>query len=94
MAQSPVKTAAFADLGLLRSVVAFKDKFYPRGWARYDLARPGTMKLVPPTHVRRTLETDYAGMRQMIYGEYPAFEDILVAITQLENDINKLDSQT
>jgi hypothetical protein len=33
MADSPVKKAALADLGLLESVVEFKQRFYPRGWA-------------------------------------------------------------
>jgi hypothetical protein len=42
LAQSPVKEAAFSDLSLLASVVASKEPFYPRGWARYDLAKPGT----------------------------------------------------
>ncbi len=47
MAQSPLKAQALADPGLLASVVKFKQRFYPRGWARYDLAKPGTLKLVP-----------------------------------------------
>lgn len=31
----------------LTTVVTFKEKFYPRSWARYDLAQPSTLKLVP-----------------------------------------------
>ena len=46
MTQSPVKEQALADPGLLASVVAFKHRFYPRGWARYDLAKPSTLMLV------------------------------------------------
>ena len=93
MAKSPLKTVAFEQLDLLASVVAFKDKFYPRGWAKYDLAKPGTTKLVPPDLIRRSLDADYAGMRQMIYGEYPAFSDILADIAQLESEINNLDAE-
>ena len=51
MARSPVRERALADPGLLASVVAFKRRFYPRGWARYDLAQPGTLVLVPEGHV-------------------------------------------
>jgi hypothetical protein len=47
---------------VLGRLAAFKDKFYHRGWARYDLAKPGTMKLVPPQHVMKTVAHDYDGM--------------------------------
>ena len=50
-------------------MAAFKDKFYHRWWARYNLAKPGTIKLVPPEHVRRAGAKDYEGMRRMIFGE-------------------------
>ncbi|MCK4412652.1 MAG: nucleotidyl transferase AbiEii/AbiGii toxin family protein [Candidatus Eisenbacteria sp.] len=90
MSQSPVKGAAFLDLELLRNVVAFKDKFYHRGWAQYDLAVPGSMRLVPPEYVRRALESDYAEMRFMIYGDVPAFSDLMESIQQPEVEINQL----
>ena len=35
-----VKKEAFKQLDLLKKVVAFKMKFYPRGWARYSEAIP------------------------------------------------------
>jgi hypothetical protein len=90
MAQSPVKQSAFADLELLQAVAAFKDKFYHRGWARYDLAVPGTMKLVPPPHVVASLEEDYHQMRFMIFGERPSLEEIMAALGALESEINAL----
>jgi hypothetical protein len=34
-------------IDLLTKVADFKAKFYPRGWARYDLARIGTLKIAP-----------------------------------------------
>jgi hypothetical protein len=85
MAQSTEKDVAFRDLELLKDVVAFKDKFYRRGWARYDLAVPGTMKLVPPEHVKTAVARDYDEMRFMIYGEVPAFDDLMRSIQQLED---------
>jgi len=90
MAKSDIKAVAFRELGLLQSVVAFKDKFHPRGWARYDLAVPGTLKLVPPDHVRRVLEKDYADMRFMIYGSIPPFSALMDSIRELETEINRL----
>ena len=90
MANAPVKDSALADLALLESVVAFKQRFYPRGWARYDLARPGTLRLVPEGHVQDVLKADYRAMRIMIYGEYPEFESILSTLQGLEDEINRL----
>ena len=90
MAGSGVKDTAFADLDLLAAVVAFKDKFYHRGWARYDLAKPGTMRLTPPDHVMAEVEADYEQMQFMIFGERPAFGDMIAEIRALEAAINSL----
>lgn len=90
MAQRPVKDAAFADLDLLRQVVAFKDRFYPAASARYDLAKPGTMRLMPPEDCLPALQADYEHMKNMIFGETPEFEEILNAMLMLENDILSL----
>ena len=88
MAESPVKDAALADLQLLAKVVEFKQRFYPRGWAQYELAKPGTMRLVPDGDVLRTVETDYGGMANMIFGDVPAFADIVGVLQVLEDEIN------
>lgn len=89
MAQSAVKDAALADPSLLASVVAFKQKFYPRGWAKYDLAVPGTLRLVPDGHVLDTVRADYAAMANMIFGEIPDLDDLLAVLRQLEDEINR-----
>ena len=90
MAQSSVKDAAFQDLDLLRQVVAFKDRFYPAGSAHYELAEPGTMRLMPPEDCLPALRADYEHMKNMIFGEKPEFEVILAAIAALESEIHSL----
>lgn len=90
MAASPVKAAALADLALLADVVAFKQRFYPRGWARYDLATPGSFRLVPSGSVLEAVEKDYGQMRAMIYGRYPDFAEIMETLETLEREINEL----
>lgn len=92
MADSPAKVAALADLGLLESVVAFKERFYSRGWARYDLAKPGTLRLVPEGHVLATVTADYRAMANMIFGEYPSIEEVMASLKALEDEINGLSS--
>ncbi|MCY4155779.1 MAG: nucleotidyl transferase AbiEii/AbiGii toxin family protein [Gammaproteobacteria bacterium] len=88
MAQSPVKERALAAPGLLSSVVAFKQRFYPRGWARYDLAKPGTLALVPDGHVLASVRSDHRAMENMIFGEVPEFEQILTVLQALQEEIN------
>lgn len=90
MAKSPVKDAAFADIDLLEKVVRFKEKFYRCPWARYDEAKPGTMKLIPSEKNIKALREDYEHMKNMIFGEKPAFDVILDAIKALEDEINTL----
>jgi len=90
MSASPVKTAALTDLDLLASVVEFKARFYPRGWARYDLAKPGTLRLVPEGEVLTRVRADYRDMRTMIFGDYPSIEAIMAQLQELEDEINGL----
>lgn len=90
MAASPVKDAALADLALLADVVAFKQRFYRRPWAQYDQAKPGTFRLVPAEHVLAAVEKDYVQMRNMIFGRYPTFGEIMGTLRTLETEINEL----
>ena len=90
MKKSKIKDAAFSDFALLKSVVESKMQFYPRNWARYDLAKPGTMKLVPPDYLLRSLRKDYQEMEIMIYGERISFDEILEQIRILELEINSI----
>ncbi len=90
MAESTTRAAALADLGLLEDVVAFKQRFYRRGWAHYELAKPGTLQLIPPAHVLSVVEQDYSQMRAMIFGRYPGFDKIMSTLRALEAEINGL----
>ena len=78
------------DLNLLKEVVSFKSRFYPRGWAKYDEAVPGTMRLLPAEHNLKILSDDYDNMKDMIYGEIPSWEEILDYIATLEKEINSI----
>ena len=89
MAGAAVKDAALADLDLLANVVEFKQRFYPRGWAQYDLARPGTIRLVPEGHVLAAVEADYRAMVNMIFGEIPDFSEIMKVLKKLQDEINE-----
>ena len=90
MAATPVKEAAFSRLDLLKKVVDFKMKFYPRSWAKYPEAVPGTLKLLPPEYRFAALEADYNSMQDMLYGDVPTFETVIAVVQELEKEINTL----
>ena len=74
MADSPVKESAFSQLDLLKKVVNFKMKFYPRAWAKYPEAVLGTLKLIPAEYRFAALKADYEAMKDMLFGDVPKFE--------------------
>ena len=88
MARTAVKDNALQDNELLERVVRLKDKFYRCPWARYDIAKRGTMKLLPPEYNVAKLRSDYEHMQNMLFGEKPSFEEIINAMAQLEKEIN------
>ncbi len=90
MMNSFVKDDAFADTELLEKVVRFKDKFYRCSWAKYEEAKVGTMKLMPPERNIQVLKDDYKHMQNMIYGNKPDFDTIIKSIEQLEKEINSI----
>lgn len=91
MMQTPVKDNALADNELLTKVVDFKDKFYRCPWARYDLAKRGTIRLMPPDYNLDRLRDDYEHMQNMLFGDKPIFEEIMDGIAKLEDEINVMD---
>ena len=90
MDTSPVKATAYGSLELLERVVRFKERFYPAGSAHYELAKPGTMRLLPPEDCIPLLREDYEHMKNMIFGETPEFEAIMDCMERLEREINGL----
>jgi hypothetical protein len=90
LAVSPLRAAAIAQFGLLEEVVEFTQRFYPSAWARYDLAVPGTFKLLPPEGHFTALERDYAAMQVMLFGNPPELGSILEELRSLETEINSL----
>jgi hypothetical protein len=81
---------AIRDLSLLHDVVAFKQRFYRSTWARYDLARPGTFKVLPSKEAQAHLQSDYRAMQSMFFVRPPAWEVIVDRLADLEAEINEL----
>lgn len=90
MVQSDVKDEALRDLQLLEDVVVFKQKFYMSAWAKYEDAKIGTFKILPPESRYKELKDDYISMRSMIFDKYLEFDEIISILKDLENEINSL----
>ena len=88
MIKKGVLESALQKPELLEQVAKFKAKFYPRGWARYDLAKVGTLKLYPALQSIEKLRADYTSMQSMIFGTKPKFDEILTEIQNAEIKIN------
>ncbi len=85
---SPVCVSALERIDLLEEVVEFKARFYHCSWAKYEEARPGSLKLLPPDYRVEDLRRDYRNMQAMLFGQVPTFEDIMRTISRLESSIN------
>lgn len=90
MASTEVREHAIADLGLLRKVCVHKDQFYRSGWAKYDEAQPGTLRLLPVDERLSALRGDYAAMSVMYFEGAPSFDGVLATLSALQDEINGL----
>ena len=75
-------------MSLLNRVAEHKMIYFAQGWAKYNEARPGSLRLVPTKQQRPALKRDYAQMRDMIFGDIPGFEEIIAGLRRLESRIN------
>lgn len=89
MSKTYICKNALGQPELLTKVAEFKDRFYHQKWARYDLAKMGTIRLIPSEKNMSVLRSDYAEMKPMIYGRYPSFDEIIDTLSELEERINK-----
>ena len=79
-----------ADKAQCARVVDWKSRVFARSWARYDLALPGSFRLLPPAERQADLAQDYATMRPMFMTEPPAFAELMQKLAQAERVLNNL----
>ena len=90
MANSPIKEQAFARKELLEKDIVFKQKFYYAKSAHYETATLKDISLIPASYIMDDVKKDYAAMKNMIYGDYPEFEQIIECLKELETEIHRL----
>lgn len=80
---------AMKDFGLLASVVEHKNAFFREAAARYDLAKPGSLRVCPSDANVAQIRTDYRDMREMFFAEAPPFDTVMADLRELEGRVNR-----
>ncbi len=88
LGDSETARAAIANVALLEAVARFKAVFFASARARYDLAKPGSLRLMFPGFRRADVERDYERMQPMLFGAVPSFDEVCARITEIEKTIN------
>jgi hypothetical protein len=88
LSQSSVLDRALGNIDLLERVATHKSIYFKAPWARYDQARPGTLRLLPSGRIVDSLKRDYNDMQPMFFGDAPTFEAIVDHLKDLETRIN------
>lgn len=84
MAESAeIRNAALSDLALLTRVVAHKAAYFPSKWARYDLATPASLQLLPSDTWAAYLQEEYEKMQAMLFGKPPVWDEIMAGLRSL-----------
>lgn len=90
LGNSYVKKLAFNRKELLERDVIFKQKFYYSKGAHYETATLKTVNLIPKDNLMNPLREDYDAMKNMLYGDYPSFDEIIKFLAELEEEIHNL----
>lgn len=89
LARHPTGQRAVERYDMRERVVTWKGRFFGSGWASYELAKPGTFRLVPPPARIPALRADYANMRDMYLSEPLPFSEVLTVLADMERQINR-----
>lgn len=92
LSKTEIASEALAKPDLLNRVVEHKSVFFRSAWAHYETAKPGSFHLLPSEDRQADLRRDYAQMETMIFGDYPAWEEIIEGLEKTEKRINAMAS--
>ena len=90
MVNSPIFNKAIENIDLLIKVAEHKALFFKDNKARYDLAKPGSLRLMPQDEHVSQLNADYQQMQEMFFEDPPLFESILEKLKIVEDKINRI----
>lgn len=82
---------AIKNKELFETLVQHRSKYTPVRGISYDLHTPQTINFIPPAEVMELWKKDYQAMQEfMIYGKTLEFEELIIKLTILKNELEKL----
>ncbi len=90
MVGSSIYDKAIKNTDLLMKVAEHKALFFKDNKARYDLAKPGSLRLMPQDDHLVQLNEDYRQMQEMFFEDPPSFDSILEKLKTVEKEINRM----
>ena len=89
LANNELGREAILNTDSLASVVEHKKVFYKRTASKYELAVPGTLRILPSKELAEVLRPEYEEMAEiMIFGDAPEFDVVVDALIGLEAQVN------
>lgn len=85
-----IYTKAIQNIDLLIKVAEHKALFFKDSKAHYDLAKPGSLRLMPLDEHLAVLNDDYRQMQEMFFEDPPSFESVLKKLKTAEEEINRI----
>ena len=85
----PGGRAASTRVDLLERVRIHKSRFFASSWAHYEMAVPGTLRIVPPDTRLAELRRDYMAMQPMFLSPPPSFDAVMTTLREAEYTIHK-----
>lgn len=86
---SNIKEKAVSEIVLLKKVSEHKSYYYRSKKAYYEKAVKGTLKIIPSHVVLLEMEKDYNRMKDMLFGSYPEWVEIIEELKKFEKDFNQ-----
>ncbi len=65
-----------------------KKIYFRAGWAKYENAVKGKLKLTPKDNVKNLLKNDYDRMQDMFYGQTVDWDEIMTEIEVYQQGFN------
>ncbi|MFZ4403873.1 MAG: nucleotidyl transferase AbiEii/AbiGii toxin family protein [Pseudobdellovibrionaceae bacterium] len=87
--KSSHKEQAEKQSDLLIRVAEHKSIYFRAGWASYETAKIGSLKLIPSEKVLADMESDFEKMAEMFFTEPPSWKEIMTQIRAFETKFNK-----
>src|SRR5690606_41590948 len=93
LSKTEFATNAIHDKELYETIVNHRYVFTRLGGLDYNLHQPQYIRSVPPLDFDEAWKSDYRTMQeQMIYGDSPAYEDLVKGIQNLDRKSTRLNS--